>query len=51
MKKLKQRVGGQKPKKKSLREVFDGFIPEKSADELIIELKNARISTRKVDKI
>jgi hypothetical protein len=51
VKKLKQSVGDQKPKKKSLREIFDGFIPEKSADEIINELKESRNFTRNIVKI
>lgn len=35
----------------SISKVFGDFIPEKSAEELITELKNARISTRKIDEI
>lgn len=40
---------GKKNKKNSLKFLAEDFIPEKSAEEIIDELKNARHFTRKIE--
>ncbi len=40
-----------KPSKKSLSDLYGAFISEKSADEIITELKNSRNFNRKIELI
>jgi predicted metal-binding transcription factor (methanogenesis marker protein 9) len=43
--------GSKKPTEKSVKDLYGAFVSEKSADEIIAELKDSRNFTRKIDGI